>query len=326
MRILSRPDIEQLIDMREVIALMRELFVEIGSGSVAMPQRSAITLRGGKDTVLFMPGHVGRMNSVGVKVVSVFPDNPATNGRSTINATVLLNDAETGEILAMMDGGHVTALRTAAVSAVATDLLALAGGHRLGVFGAGVQARSHVEAILAVRPIDCVSVYAPNQERARGLVDAFRANGANGCRFDVAPSPDAIASGCDIIVTATTSRTPVFDGRLLAPGTHVNAIGAFRPQDRELDDETIRRARVFVDSRDQAMAEAGDVIIPIASGTVAPNAVLGDLAELVANRHCGRQSPEDITVFKSVGLAVEDIVVAALVLKKAAAANVGTVV
>jgi ornithine cyclodeaminase len=326
MRVLNRSHIEALLEMREVIALMRQLFVELGDGSVVMPLRSAISLREGRDTVLFMPGHVRRMNSIGVKVVSVFPDNPATHGRSTISATVLLNDAETGEIAAVMDGAHVTALRTAAVSAVATDVLARPDAHRLGVFGAGVQARSHIEAIRAVRPIESVAVYDRSAERAATLVEDLRAARQNGCRFDVATSPDAVACVADIIVTATTSKTPVFDGRRLRDGTHVNAIGAFRPEDRELDDDTIRRARVFVDSKQEAMAEAGDLIIPIAAGIVASTAVLGDLGDLVAKRQCGRHSPTDITVFKSVGLAVEDIVVADHVLKKAAAANVGTVI
>jgi ornithine cyclodeaminase/alanine dehydrogenase-like protein (mu-crystallin family) len=226
----------------------------------------------------------------------------------------------------MMDGGYVTALRTAAVSAVATDILAVTGARRLGVFGAGVQARSHVEAIGSVRAIHCVNVYDQNPERARSLVGSLRASATNGCRFEVSPSPDALVGGSDIIVTATTSRTPVFDGSLLSRGTHVNAIGAFKPEDRELDDETIRRARVFVDSRHEAMAEAGDLIIPIANGAIGPDAVLGDLAYLVVDQRRGRQSPHDVTVFKSVGLAVEDIVVADYVLKKAETANVGTVV
>jgi ornithine cyclodeaminase/alanine dehydrogenase-like protein (mu-crystallin family) len=326
MRILSRQDIQRLVSMRDVIALMRELFVEVGSGAVAMPPRSGISLNDGRDTVLFMPGHVRRMNSIGVKVVSVFPDNPATNGRSTIHATVLLNDAETGEIAAMMDGTSVTALRTAAVSALATDLLARADAHRLGVFGAGVQARSHVEAIRVVRSIDCVAVYDCSIERAQALVDGLRSNGAGDCRYEIAPSADAVARGSDIIVTATTSRIPVFDGRLLMAGAHVNAIGSFKPEDRELDDETIRRGRVFVDSKPEAMAEAGDLIIPIANGTVTPEAVLGDLGTLVTHQQRGRQSNEDVTVFKSVGLAVEDIVVADLVLRKAKAANIGILV
>jgi ornithine cyclodeaminase len=326
MRILTRQDIQQLVGMRDVIALMRELFVEVGAGAVAMPTRSGITLHGGRDTVLFMPGHVRRMNSVGIKVVSVFPDNPATNGRPTIHATVLLNDENTGEIAAMMDGGYVTALRTAAVSAVATDLLGRADAHRLGVFGAGVQARSHVEAIRAVRSIDCVMVYDPSLERAETMVENLASNGGDNCRFEIAPSADAVARGSDIIVTATTAKVPVFDGRLLMPGAHVNAIGAFKPEDRELDDETIRRGRVFVDSKREANAEAGDIIIPIANGTVSADVVLGDLGDLMTDKRRGRLSDSDITVFKSVGLAVEDIVVADLVLRKAKAANVGLVV
>lgn len=324
MRILTRADIEQLLEMREVIALMRQLFTEMGGGSVTMLQRSVISLRDGKDTVLFMPAYVGGMNRVGVKVVSVFPDNPVQFSRSTINATILLNDPSTGEIAAVMDGGYITALRTGAVSAVATDLLAVPAAHRLGVFGAGVQAESHIDAIMAVRPIALVRVYDPDPARSARLVDRLAGMHTNGCEFRVARTPEESAADVDIVVTATTSRTPVFDGRSLAPGTHVNAIGAFRPEDRELDDETMARARIFVDSRLEAMAEAGDLIIPLKAGHIRESAIESDLGELVVSGPKRPRAPADVTVFKSVGLAVEDIVVAGYVYEKAQSAHVGT--
>lgn len=325
MQFLSASDIAQLVSMREVITLMRQLFVEIGRGSVPLTGRSAIVLRDGKDKVLFMPGHISSMNSVGIKVVSVFPDNPTKHGRSTTNAVVMLHDAETGEAIALMDGGHITALRTAAVSAVATDILAKPDARTLGVFGAGVQARSHIDAIMMVRPIASIDVFDPNHERAQQFVDALRLAIGPDCALSASTSAESTASGKDIVVTATTSDSPVFDGRWLAPGTHINAIGAFRPDAREVDDHTVVGARIYVDSRAEALADAGDLIIPLEAGTISSEAVLADLGELSLAPEKGRQSPCDITLFKSVGLAVEDIVVARLISEKAAAEGVGAV-
>lgn len=315
-----------MLDISEAIDLMRTLFAEIGRSAVDMQQRTLIPLHDGRDSVLFMPGHVARMNSVGVKVVSVFPDNPSRNGRPTISATILLNDPETGEISAVMDGGYITALRTGAVSAVATDLLAKKNAHRLAVFGAGVQARSQIDAIRKVRHITSVRVFDPDPSRALGLVEELRREGGATGQYAVAASPDAAVRDADIIVTATTSPTPVFAGRLLEPGAHINAIGSFKPGHREVDDDTVRRSRIFVDSLAEALVEAGDLIIPLRTGVMASSAIGASLGDLVLGTRDGRRDDEEITFFKSVGLAVEDIVVAAHVLEKAQAASTGTVV
>lgn len=326
MRILTSADIHTLIQMREVIGLMREVFTEIGAGAVDMPQRSTIALHGGKDTVLFMPGYVTRTNTVGVKIVSVFPDNRVLMKVPTIHATVLLNDPVTGELAALMDGGYITALRTGAVSAIATDLLAVRDSSRLGVFGAGVQARSQIDGIMEVRPITSVRVYASNADRAHQLVGELRGAYGGRARFKVAASPDETVTDVDVVVTATTSTTPVFDGRLLAPGIHINAIGSFKPEHRELDDHTVRKARIFVDSRAAALSEAGDLIIPLRSSVIGPSAIEADLGELVLGKKQARTTNDDITLFKAVGLAVEDIVVAARVYAKAQASCTGIVI
>jgi ornithine cyclodeaminase len=326
MRILTRADVQGLLDVSEVIDLMRTLFAEIGIGAVDMQQRTLIPLHDGKNSVLFMPGHVARLNNVGIKVVSVFPDNPGHNGRSTISATILLNDPQTGEVSAVMDGGYITALRTGAVSALATDLLAKKNAHRLAVFGAGVQARSQIDAIRKVRHITGVTVFDPDPSRALRLVEELRSDSSATCQFAVAASPDAAICEVDIIVTATTSPTPVFDGRLLKPGVHVNAIGSFKPEHREVDDDTIRRSRIFVDSLAEALSEAGDLIIPLRTGVIAPSAIEASLGDLVLGTRAARHDDDEITFFKSVGLAVEDIVVAAHVFEKAQAASIGTIV
>jgi ornithine cyclodeaminase len=263
---------------------------------------------------------------MGIKVVSVFPGNPSHNGRSTISATILLNDPQTGEILAVMDGAYITALRTGAVSALATDLLARKNAHRLVVFGAGVQARSQIDALRIVRPITDVRIFDPDPSRAIRLVEELRNEDDGACEFAVAASPEAAIRDADIVVTATTSRTPVFAGRLLKEGVHINAIGSFKPEHREVDDDAISRSRLFVDSFAEALSEAGDLIIPLSTGIISKDAIEASLGDLVLGTRNARQEDNEITFFKSVGLAVEDIVVAAHIFEKARTASAGIVV
>ena len=326
MRVLTRTDIEQLLTASEAIDVIRRLFEEIGSGGVDLQLRTSMTLHDGRDTVLFMPGYLASTNRLGLKLVSVFPDNPARNGRSTISATIVLNDARTGELAAVLDGGAITAIRTGAVSAVATDILAVKRAHRLAIFGAGVQARSHILAMQQVRPLTDVRVYDVDATRASALVDRLERDGKCRCPIEVVGSPAAAVHDADVIVTATTSRTPVFDGRCVKSGAHINAIGAFQPDRRELDDDIMRRARIFVDSRTEALAEAGDLIIPLSDGVIPPEAIEGTLGDLMVRRQSGRRDESEITVFKAVGLAVEDIAVASYILDKAALRQVGTIV
>ena len=249
-------------------------------------------------TLLLMPafGEPG----VGVKLVTLTPSNPDRR-LPFIHAVYVLFEAVRQSPVALLDGAALTALRTAAVSGLATRHLARAEASRLAIFGAGVQARSHLRAMLAVRPIEDVVVVSRTREPAEALVKEAGVDARVG-------APDEVGDH-DLVCTCTTSATPVFDGSLLAPGTHVNAVGAYRPDLRELDTQTIERARVVVETREAAMEEAGDLLIAMKEGAIGQDHVVADLSEVVRGVTV-RRTDRDVTVFKSVGVAFEDLVVA----------------
>jgi ornithine cyclodeaminase/alanine dehydrogenase-like protein (mu-crystallin family) len=265
----------------------------------ATPPRSLVTTPSG--TLLLMPatGTPG----VGVKLVTLTQANPA-RGRPLIHAVYLLFDAETQAPKLLVEGSALTALRTAAVSGLATRLLARPDARSLVMFGAGVQARAHLDAMASVRPIARLTVVSRTRERAAELVAVAEAGGIAASVGD----PEA-AAGADIVCTCTTASEPLFDGAILRVGTHVNAVGAYRPDTRELDTETIRRARVVVETRESAWDEAGDLVIPLREGAITREHVVADLQEMVRGKEV-RRGPDDVTVFKSVGLAFEDLAVA----------------
>jgi ornithine cyclodeaminase/alanine dehydrogenase-like protein (mu-crystallin family) len=240
---------------------------------------------------------------VGVKLVALTPTNQE-RGLPFINAVYVLFAAETQTPEAVIDGSALTALRTAAVSGLATRYLARPDARRLVIFGAGVQASSHVEAMLAVRSVERVVIVSRTRAHAEALVDRVRGTGVEASVGE----PDAVAD-CDLICTCTTSATPLFDGNALLGGTHVNAVGTYLPNAREVDTATVSRAKVAVETREAALEEAGDLLIPIGEGVVGPGHVLADLKELVRGAAV-RASAEDVTVFKSVGIAFEDLIVA----------------
>jgi len=263
------------------------------------PPRSSIETPAG--SMLLMPTSGGA--GVGVKLVSLTPSNPE-HGLPFINAVYVLFDLVTQTPEAVIDGAGLTALRTAAVSGLATRYLAREDATRLVIFGAGVQAASHLEAMLAVRPIDRVAIVSRTSARAEELAGRIRAMGVRAETRD----PAAVAD-CDVVCTCTTASTPVFDGSHLAAGAHVNAVGAYQPTARELDTSTVARAKVAVETREAALAEAGDLLIPMGEGSIGPQHVVADLKELVMGAAV-RTAPGDVTVFKSVGIAFEDLVVA----------------
>ncbi|MFC1502037.1 ornithine cyclodeaminase family protein [bacterium] len=324
MRILKREDVQKLISMKEVIRLMRNVFEAVGKNEVVLPDRTVIEMTNKNNAVLFMPSYIPGMKSIGIKIVTVFPEN-ISKGIPTINAQVILNNPETGEVMCIMEGGLITAMRTAAVSAVATDSLALKDASSLGIFGAGVQAGSQIRAIMEVRPIRSVRIYDVIPRQARKLAQEMETAFGKTCQFVAAQEPESVVSESQIIVTATTSQTPVFDGRHLIPGSHINAIGSYKPHVREVDDETIRRARLFVDSRSLSLIEAGDLIIPLENGVISESDIRAELGELVLGKSKGRESDDEITLFKSVGMAVQDMAVAKTVFQKAEAENIGVV-
>ena len=263
------------------------------------PLRTHVDTPGG--SLLIMPafGEAG----VGVKLVSLTPANPE-RGLPFIHASYVLFDPETQAPKGVLDGSALTALRTAAVSALATRFLSRQDARRLVIFGAGVQARSHLEAMCAVRPVNDLVVVSRSRGAAEALVDEGLGRGLEARLGE----PDAVREA-DLVCTCTTAEEPLFDGSWLPAGVHVNAVGSYRPETRELDTEAVRRARVVVETREVALTEAGELLIPIREGVMDAGDIVADLAETVRGAQV-RRSPDEVTLFKSVGMGFEDLVVA----------------
>jgi len=323
LRVLSGADVRRAITMAEAIQAVKDAYIQLSAGKAIVPLRTPVPVdrRGG--VTLFMPAYLAESDALGAKIVSVFPKN-LERGLPTIHAVVLVVDAETGQPTAIMDGTYLTALRTGAASGVATDLLARPDARVVAILGAGAQARTQLEAVCTVRAIEKVWVLDANPEAALHYVDDMRGRGQPIPEtFAIATSPAEAVRESDIICTATTSTRPVFDDADLKPGAHINGIGAYTPQMQEVPAETVARARVVVDSRSAALAEAGDLIIPLQRGMIAAGGVHGEIGEVAAGLIPGRQSPEEITFFKSVGIAVQDVAVAGAILDRAALLGLG---
>lgn len=315
--ILTRSDLQRLLPMSSVIDRLRVAFQARAAGALILPPRQCLEVPGG---VMFSMPCAGLGTHLGIKTVSVFEGNPS-RGLPRLLATYALHDAGTGALLAVTDGAYLTAVRTAATSALAATYLARPRSVRVGVFGTGVQARFHLEALRARFPIVEAMAVGRTAERAATFAEA--AEREIGIRVGAAAGPEELLAHADIVVTATTAGTPLFAGHLLRPGQCVLAVGAFSPSTRELDTEAIRRARLFVDTREGAFAEAGDLLIPLAEGAIEKTHLVGDLGDLVAGSVPGRRGEEEITIFKSVGSALEDLAAAVLALEGARAAGLG---
>jgi ornithine cyclodeaminase len=330
MRLLTMSDVERAMPMADAIPLVRDAFRALSTGQAAAPLRTAVQLPEHEGVTLVMPGYVGPTGALAVKVVSVRNRNPA-RGLPRVNALVVLVHPMTGEPAAVMNGRSLTALRTGAASGAATDCLARPDAAVLAVIGAGVQAREQIAAVVAVRPIRRVLVYARRPEGVRVLIEDMRPRMNTGTQtstepieFVAAGSADDAVREADVVCTATTSLTPVFDGGVLRPGTHVNGVGSYRPDMRELDATTLQRAdRIVVDQRAAALAEAGELMAAIAEGAIPRDAVLTELGEIVAGIRPGRERVDEITVFKSVGNAVQDAALARAIWMRATQAGLG---
>jgi alanine dehydrogenase len=266
-----------------------------------------------------MPAFDGA-GALGTKIVSVFEQN-ARRGLEIVQAVYLLLDSETGVPLALMDGRFITAIRTAATSAVATKYMSAPGSKRLAVFGAGVQAQFHIEAMIDAAEIERVMVVSRSADKARALTDRIRSAHNLPCEL---VSAEQAAATANLICTCTSSAVPLFDGSLLNAGTHINAVGAFTPSTRELDTETVRRSRVIIDAESAAGREAGEILIPMSEGAIEAGHARGTLAEVVSGKVAGRESLSEITLFKSCGVAIEDLVTAQLAYSRAIASRAGT--
>jgi alanine dehydrogenase len=318
--LLSEQDVRIVLSMRDLVAAMETALARFSSGEVSQPLRSVIEVGLQKAFVGMMPAFITEPATLGTKVVSVFGSNTSV-GLPTHLATIVLLDPMTGELLAIMDGRFITEARTAAVSAVSVKHLARRGAGRLAIIGTGVQARSHLEAIGIVLALEQVRVWSRSREHRTAFVREMRPR-TNAALKAAQSARDAVA-GADVIVVATASRDPVVQSEWIADGAHICAVGACRPDQREMDTALVRRARVFVDSRGGALAEAGDLLIPIKEGAFGDDHIAGELGEVVLGHVPGRQSASDVTIFKSLGMAVEDVAAAHLAYVKAAERGLG---
>ena len=318
-RILSAADVRAALPMPKAIDAMRHAYSQLSAGKATAPPRQHISTD--KGVTLIMPAYLpANGNEFGIKVVSVYDDNPNLD-LPRITATVLVLDPATGAPKAFMDGASLTAIRTGAGGGVAADLLARQDAKTVGLFGAGVQARAQLQAVMAVRNITCVNLISRTHASAQQLATEISAwTVTDAPEVNLVSTPRQVVEDADIVLCATTSGTPLFDGNDLQPGTHITAVGTFVPEKREVDTTTIRRAhRIVVDSREDCLEEAGDLIIPNAE-------IDAEIGEIINGNKPGRQSDEEITFFKSVGVAVQDAVAGAAVLAEAEAKELGTLV
>lgn len=322
-RVISQTDVHRLLPIGECVELMASTLRALARGDASQPLRSILWLPDRSGLLGTMPAYLGTPRVVGVKVITVMPGNHGTPLDSHQGA-VLLFEADRGVLLAIVDATSITTIRTAAVSAAATDALARRAATNVAILGSGVQARAHLEAMRVVRPIERARVWSRSYESAQGF--AKREEARLGLPVEPVRSAREAVEGADIICVATSAREPVLEVGWIAPGTHVNAVGACVPSSRELDTATVARSRVIVDRLESALHEAGDILIPIQEGAIGANHIAGEIGDVLLDRVEGRRTEREITLFKSVGLAVEDLAAAHRVHANAVAGRAGTLV
>ncbi|MGH2376260.1 MAG: ornithine cyclodeaminase family protein [bacterium] len=318
--LLREADVRKLLTMEGTIGLMEEALRAFSTGGVVQPVRTAVPVQPHAGFLALMPAYLTAQEALGAKAVTFFPRN-ADRGLPTHLAIILLWDSATGALLAMIDGRLITEMRTAATSAAATKALALPTAGALAILGVGVQARSHMEALRLVRPIERVRVWSRTAERARAFAEEMTQR--HRIPVDAVATPEEAVRGAQIIVTATSSQTPVLEGRSVETGTHINAVGAPRPDWREMDSALVARASLFVDSRAGALVESGDVLLAMREGAITEAHIRGEIGEVLAGAVQARRNAEEITLFKSLGMAVEDVATARWVYERAKAAGLG---
>ncbi len=315
-RILTADDVREALPMSKAIDAMRHAFSQLSASKVIAPQRQHLSTDNG--VTLLMPAFLPESSDFGIKVVSVYDNNPNLN-LPRITATVLVLDPLTGLPKAFMDGSSLTAIRTGAGGGLAAELLSRENAKTVGLFGAGVQARAQLQAVMAVRNITRVNLISRTIDSAQQLA-AEISEWTDAPEVNLVSTPKQVVADADIVICATTSGTPLFDGNDLQLGTHITAVGTFVPEKREVDTTTIRRSnRIVVDSREDSLQEAGDLIIPNAN-------IYAEIGEIVNGDKNGRETDDEITFFKSVGVAVQDAVAGAAVLAEAEAKGLGMVV
>jgi len=312
--LIGSEDVKSVLKMTDAISAVENGFKQYSSGRTQMPVRITMHMPEKKGWVGVMSAHIPGMDVLATKVVTSFAEN-IRYGHPTITALIVYNDPDTGIPLAIIEASYITAVRTGAAGAVAIKHLAIRDARTLGIIGTGVQARAQVEAACKVRDIRAVKAYDLMPDHTRNFAKEM----SKKLGVDVIPvgnAEDAVA-GSETIVTATSSRTPVLRGEWIERGTHINGIGSHAPDVREIDDETVRKAKIVVDSKEAVLREAGDLMMPIAQGVVSESSIHAELGEIILGVKKGRESEDEVTLFKSVGLAVQDASVAKLVYDKA---------
>ncbi len=320
--ILTHAEVEKLLPMEECITVMEQALIALAKGQVHMPLRMVVRPPDAAGLMGLMPSYMsGEKPVYGLKAVSVFPQN-TTIGKDAHQGSVMLFNGETGELLALMNASAITAIRTAAVSGVATKLLARKDAGDLALIGSGIQARSHLAAMACVRPIRRVRVASRDVKHAAKFAEDMRAHYL--FPIEAVGSVEAAVRDADLIVTATTAREPILKREWVKPGAHLNVVGSSIPTTREVDTATIAASSLFVDRRESTLNEAGDYLFAMRDGAIGPEHILAEIGEVLMGAKPGRASPDEITLFKSLGLAVEDLASAEHVYRKAQEKKIGT--
>lgn len=321
MLILSEKEVQALAAVEELIPVLERAHIQYSTGKAVMPVRLVVPLPQIEGRITSMPGYLNEDKALGMKVVTFFPNNLKQH-LPQILGTVMLFSAETGKMIAAMDGNYITAIRTACVSAMATKALANPESRVLGVLGAGVQARAHVRALTQIRKLSEIRVYDIFEASAHELKEALQKE--IGVKINVVPSAREAVVGTDLLVTVTTAKVPIVKKEWLQPGMHINAVGSHRPDLREIDGASLAAAKVVVDSREAIMAECGDILLAIQEKAITADHVHAEIGEVLAGKKTGRSNADEITLYKAVGIAIQDVATAHLVYRKALERNVGT--
>jgi ornithine cyclodeaminase len=319
--IANQNEVTQLLPMSECIEVISDALKMLAGGDGILPLRSKLVLPDGQNLMALMPSYMGGIQSVGVKVIAAFPSNYGT-GYDTHQGVVVLFDTQHGLLRAILDCTSITAIRTAAASGVATRLLSREEAGDLAIIGAGTQAHTHLEAMLSVRKIRRVRVYSLPLDGAYEYAE--RESKRHGIEVEVKEAAQEAVEGADIICTTTTAQEPVVAGAWVAPGAHINAVGAFTPTTRELDSALVAKSCLYADRRESMINEAGEFLIPKSEGLFGDEHIVGELGEVLLGKAPARRSPDEITLFKSLGISIEDLAAAHYILQKAGETNVGT--
>ena len=321
MLVLSEKDVQKLLNIEELIQALEQAHIQYSTGKAVMPVRLVVPLPQIHGRITSMPGYLRQDKALGMKVVTYFQNNPKQD-LPAILATIMLFSAETGKLIAVIDGSFITAIRTACASAMATKGLANPSTPVAAILGAGVQARAHIQALCRVKKLQRIKIYSPlgiSAERVRQELES-----EVGVDIEVVSSAEDTVRGADLVVTVTTAKEPVLELEWLKPGAHINAVGSHRPDLREIDGTTLARSKVVVDSREAVMAECGDILLAIKEKAITENSIHAEIGEVLAGTKPGRTSADEITLYKSVGIAIQDVAAAHLIYHKALEKKIGT--